>query len=327
MNYRWLYFIACIIIISSCRYGYKEEHPYDLAIVNYGLLDSIPSASAIALVKDSAYVIGDDAGNIYKISLDTWNYRKIPIPGARTDVRRIPKDTKHDYEAAAIGTINENVYLLAFGSGTLAPYRDSVLFFNINNEAEIKKTSLTSFYAAILQKGKIDKKDFNIEGATIAGNFLYLFNRANGLIFQVNWPGFFEYINDSAGKTVPELYTHKIELPKDNEVQAGFSGASTLDKNKIVFTASLEDTKNWVDDGEIKGSYIGILDIVSPQELRLYAGVAVKDSTRSIGIEQSKIKLESVDVISNSPESITLEAVADNDDGTSAFYRIRLDKK
>lgn len=328
MNYRWICFIACVILVGSCRYGYREEHPYDLSIEIYEHQDSIPSASAISVVGDSSFVIGDDAAWIYKQSNSNWGYRKIHIPGAQTDVKRIPKSIKHDYEASAVGTINDDTYLLAFASGTLSPYRDSLLFFNINNEAELKKTSLRPFYDALIQKAKMDKKDFNIEGATIAGNFLYLFNRANGLIFQVGWPEFFKYINNPAAKAVPGLSVHTIALPMDNNVQAGFSGASTLDNNKMVFTASMEDTKSWVQDGEIKGSYIGILDIISPQELRLYAGVQVKPQTGSLfKLDPSKIKIESADIVSKTSKSFTLDAVADNDDGTSSFYKIILTEK
>jgi hypothetical protein len=84
-----------------------------------------------------------------------------------------------------------------------------------------------------------------------------------------------------------------------------------------------------VQDGEVKGSYIGILDIVNPQVINLYAGMAVQhDSTNSpLRLDASKIKLESVDVLNNSRDKISLIAVADNDDGTSSIYHIRLDKK
>src|SRR5688572_30649779 len=160
MNYRWLYFIACVILMGSCRYGYREEQPYELLIEFYSDDDIISSASSIAIIGDSSYVIGDDAPYILKQHVGPE--KRIYIPGAPTGVHRIPKDTKHDYEASAVGTINENVYLLAFGSGTLSPWRDSVLFFNVKNEAEIKKASLAPLYAAILEKAKMDKKDFNI---------------------------------------------------------------------------------------------------------------------------------------------------------------------
>ena len=45
-------------------------------------------------------------------------------------------------------------------------------------------------------------------------------------------------------------------------MESGFSGATTLkNQPKIIFTSSVEDTSNAYDDGEILGSFIGIIDI------------------------------------------------------------------
>jgi hypothetical protein len=88
----------------------------------------------------------------------------------------------------------------------------------------------------------------------------------------------------------------------------------------------MEDTKDWVTDGDISGSYVGVLDIITPQELRLNTGLLLK-GVGGIRDTTMKIKLESLDVISKSKKSIELEAVADNDDGTSSFFRLYLDKK
>lgn len=331
MFYRFLYLIACVVLIASCNGGYRQTNPYGLTITNSFAFDSLPSASAIAVFQDSVYIIGDDAPWVYKMNKmqnDEREIEWIKIPGADSSKFRIPKDVKNDFEASAIGTVNDDVYHLAFGSGSLSPYRDSLLFFNVKDEWGMKKVSLAVFYDSLLTRNKMEKKDFNIEGATIAGNFLYLFNRADGLIFQINWQEFYNYINNTTA-AVPSSTTHRIELPRDGEVQAGFSGACTLDKNTIIFTASLEDTKDWVQDGEIKGSYIGVLDIVNPKVINLYAGMRVQNDS-SIYREArdvSTIKLESVDVLSNSRENIELIAVADNDNGTSTIFHIRLDKK
>lgn len=312
------YTIFLLLLLTGCLY--REKHPYSLSLQNSITLDSIPSASGIAIVKDSAYIIGDDATCIYKLSLQTHQFRKIQIPGTRPDLYRVAKDSKNDFETAAIGTINHKTYLLAFGSGTLSPYRDSLLLMDLDNEADLRKISLTAFYKQLLQQSKLDKNNFNIEGATFSGNHLYLFNRGEGMIFQINWTDFFQYINDTS-QTVPISTIHTIHLPEESGVKAGFSGASALDDKRIVFTASLENTKNWIDDGEITGSYIGVLDVTA-QEIRLNTGLLLRQ-----GKDAMKVKLESLDVISNSKDSIIIEAVSDNDNGTSAFYRLVLQKK
>jgi hypothetical protein len=193
-QYSLPFFLFLMVIMSSCLY--REKHPFSLAFENSISLDSIPSASGISIVKDSAYVIGDDAAHIYIISVQTHQFRKIPVPGVPVNEYRVPKGQKNDFESAVIGTINNDRYLLAFGSATLPPYRDSLLLMDLGNES-IRKISLAAFYSQLLRQNKLDKNNFNIEGAAISGNHLYLFNRAGGMIFQVNWMEFFQYINDS----------------------------------------------------------------------------------------------------------------------------------
>lgn len=314
-----IYSFFILVLLSSCLY--REKHPYSLSLQNIITLDSIPSASGIAIVKDSAYVLGDDACCIYKLSLQTHQFRKIEIPGAQPGLYRVSKDSKNDFETTAIGTINHKTYLLAFASGTLSPFRDSLLLMDLDNEADLRKVSIAAFYNQLLQQNRLDKNNFNIEGVTISDNHLYLFNRAGGMIFQVNWTDFFQYINDPVSQVVPASTTHIIQLPEHSGVKAGFSGACTLDDERILFTASLENTKNWIDDGEIAGSYVGVLDVTA-QEIRLNTGLLLRQ-----GNDALKVKLESLDVVSASKDSIIIESVADNDNGTSAFYRLGLKKE
>jgi hypothetical protein len=311
--------LILIIIASSCLY--REKHPFSLAFEKDITLDSIPSASGISIVKDSAYIIGDDGSSIYKLSLQTHQFRKISLPDIRPGTYRVPKDLKKDFESTVTGTINNHTYLLAFGSGTLYPHRDTLLLMDIGDE-NIRRISLSAFYNQLIQQSKLDRKDFNIEGAAISGNHLYLFNRADGIIFQVNWMEFFQYIDyDATSPSIPPAAMHTIYLPEQGGVKAGFSGACTLDDETILFTASLENTKNWVDDGEIMGSYVGVLDVTA-QNITLNTGLLLRK-----GSEVPKVKLESLDIVSSSKDSIIIESVADNDDGTSAIYRLRLLKE
>lgn len=277
---------------------------------------TIPSASGIAISNDSAYIIGDDASYIYKLSITDWKFRRISFPGVPPEYR-ISKAIKHDYESAVIGSLDNNSYLLAFGSGTLSPFRDSLLIMNIKDE-KIKKYSLASFYEQLVTQYNLDKKNFNIEGCTIAGNDLYIFNRGNNMVFQTSWPEFFEYITMPGTKKVPASRSHTIRLPVLAGVQAGISGATTLDDKTILITASLENTKDWTMDGEISGSYIGVLKMMD-QQLKLDTAIFLQQNNYAL-----KAKLESIDIISSSKKSVVMECVADNDDGSSSFYKISL---
>jgi hypothetical protein len=304
-----------VLLVVSCHHPVKE---FSLTLQKTTLLDSIPSASGIAILNDSLYIVGDDATGIYKTAVSTGYSRKINLLFADKNIPRIPKPVKHDLECVAIGAVEGVNYLVAFGSGSLSPYRDSLWLMNLNHESEQKKLSLATFYKTFIEKARIQPKDLNIEGATIAGDRLYLFNRGNNLIVEADWQQFIKYVSGTG--EMPAFEIHAISLPMVNNIQAGFSGACTLDEHTLVFAASLEDTKDWTKDGEILGSYIGLLDL-TPQHPQLQQAILVQKENKPLAI-----KLESLDVVSKSPNRIAIEAIADNDDGTSASYRFLLSR-
>lgn len=313
MSYRCFRY-AIILILISCHRPAKE---YSLTLLQTTLLDSIPSASGIATQEDSVYIVGDDASKIYQTSLSNYHSRRINLLFTDSNLFRIPKPVKHDYEATSIAMVDNAEYLVAFGSGTLSPHRDSLWMMRVGNERDQHKFSLRPFYDAMIGQARIQPKDLNIEGATIAGDRLFLFNRGNNVVVETDWQQFIGYVRADDVK-MPAFTIHTLSLPALNGKTAGFSGACTLDEHTLLFTASIEDTKDWTKDGEILGSYIGILNLTSKGPLVQQSILAQKDNKPLI------IKLESLDVVSRSPNKIEVEAVADNDDGTSTAYRFLL---
>lgn len=313
MSYRFLRY-ALILILISCHRPAKE---YSLTLVQTTLLDSIPSASGIATQEDSVYIVGDDASKIYQTSLSNYHSRRFNLLFTDSNLFRIPKPVKHDYEAATIAMVDKAKYLVAFGSGTLSPYRDSLWMMRVGNERDQHKYSLRPFFDAVISKSRIQPKDLNIEGATIAGNSLFLFNRGNNVVVETDWQQFIGYVRDSYVK-MPAFRIYTLSLPALNGKTAGFSGACTLDEHTILFTASIENTKDWTKDGEILGSYLGIIALTAKRPHLQQAILVQKDN------KPLMIKLESLDVVSKSPSKIEVEAVTDNDDGTSTAYRFLL---
>ena len=281
-------------------------------------MDSIPSASGIAIRLDSVYIVGDDAGDIYKMSLKDHAFRKIHIPGSPA-INRIPKPVKQDFESAVIVRHLDNNYLLAFGSGTLSPHRDSLLVMNLRNDF-IKTFSLFKLYYYLFEFYQLDKNSRNIEAATVINDKLYLFNRGTNSMFEIPVEDLFRFIYSTDNAPMPSSRHYRIELPTLNGIPALISGAATLDDHRILFTASLENTKDWTKDGEISGSYVGILDI-SKKAPELESCLLVSQNTKSL-----IVKLESLDVISNSGTQTDIVCVADNDDGSSGLYFLQLSR-
>lgn len=305
-----------VFVVFGCNNKGKE---YQLTVKDHITLDSIPSASGIAVRLDSAYIIGDDAADIYKLSLKTHGYRKIHLPGGPA-IYRIAKPVKQDFESAVIARHNNNNYLLAFGSGTLSPHRDSLLVMNLQNDY-VKTFSLTGLYAFLFQLYKLDKSSMNIEAATVINDQLYLFNRGTNSMFQLSVEDLFRYVYSKDNPQMPSSKHYRIELPSLNGIPALLSGAATLDDHRILFTASLENTKDWTKDGEISGSYVGILNI-SKKMPELETWLLVSQNNKPL-----IVKLESLDVISHSSTQTDIISVADNDDGSSGIYFLQLETK
>jgi hypothetical protein len=310
----YLYILAIITFLAgSCR----ENQPTEMLIIEEErLLDSIPSASGLVIDGDSAWIVGDDATSIYRLNLTNYEQHAIPLHGFDSQQYRLPKPIKHDFECANLINYNHKQYLLAFGSGSLAPYRDSILLLNTADTSDQQIVSVQPFYAALQQLTGTDSTQWNIEAATIAGDSLLLCNRGNNFIISCNADSLMHYLL-FAGVAIPDIAFHRANLPQIEGKEARLSGICTLNDNLLLFSASVEDTPDWVKDGPILGSFIGVYSL---KEKRVLTSHLLKDKQGLI----AKEKLESIDVVSKDGGTITCIAVADNDNGTSRLFRLKL---
>ncbi|TVP49599.1 MAG: hypothetical protein EA341_09145 [Mongoliibacter sp.] len=147
--------------------------------------------------------------------------------------------------------------------------------------------------------------------------FLIHFNRKKNVIFQFDYKKFLQYIKGELAFPEPKCYS--FTLPEINGIEAGFSGASVLPKaSKIIFTASVEDTDNAYDDGEILGSMIGTIDLLD-------AGISDTFEYCLIPHGEEKLKIESVTVDSeDSNEGANLILISDDDKGNSTLVKCKL---
>ncbi|RYD59049.1 MAG: hypothetical protein EOP56_02120 [Sphingobacteriales bacterium] len=294
-----------------------QNKDIEVIIESNVVLDSLPSGSGMVVAGSNAWIICDDATGLYSLSLAGDQYHKIAFPQYDTTVYRIPKPVKPDFESAAMGQVNGKDHILAFGSGSLSPHRDSLLLFDPSSE-HIRFVSLEPFYNALRQRAQLDSGELNIEGAVITKDHLYLLNRGRNLLFSVSWPQFKKHIEGAS--ELPAFTIHKVALPVSSGLQAGFAGACSLDDNNILFSASLEDTRNSIADGAIYGSYIGILGI-DKDSAQVKAITQLKDASGKAVMD----KVESLDVIrKNADKSIQLAAIVDNDDGSSKLLILYL---
>lgn len=317
---RYMKYIAIVLwmlttLLNSCN---NMNSSFEVIVEHVKQLDSIPSGSGLIVHGDSVFIMGDDAISLYKMSLSTGAVTAIPLINIDQTQYRISKAHKHDLESLSIITLGNQKYIAAFGSGSVSPQRDSLLLVSINDLDKQQWISLGSFYAILRHQSSM--KELNIEGIVSAPNSIYLFNRSGSEIYELNVTSLdaVQASTDSLMKS--KIKVHRFTLPASGGVQSALSGGCLLNDSAILFCASSENLPNVYDDGDIQGSYVGIISI-KYDGLALKELVEIKDKSGAI----LKDKLESIDIGGHySNGDIRAFAIADNDDGKSKLFQLRI---
>lgn len=245
-------FLSFLSIIACTR-----SEDIQLNVIVDKELKCVPSASGMQYVNDTVYAIGDDSPWLFALDtkgrlLDQW----LLDPQFEQFGRMIPKSKKMDMECLTAITWKNRRCLLIIGSGS-SENRKSAIVFDIANKTT-KKISLTSFYDALMRKAHLDPEDLNCEGIAAFKNQLIVLNRTKNKLIDLDVDDFMQYIEGETNSINMKCYS--IELPQNGKVQAQFSGADFDSEGQLIFSASLEDTESTYFDGEILGSYVGMID-------------------------------------------------------------------
>jgi hypothetical protein len=310
-------YTGCFILFISCSTNHPEAY-----ILTSKHFTNISSASGIALNEHQLFLIGDDSPSLYIVD-SAWNTietKMIFTPDTLLN-GRIPKSVKPDFEALAlVQRLEQHPHLLVFGSGSLSPTRDVLLRISLKDSSDPVQSSLTTTYKSLYESAEIAPEQLNIEGAEVIENHLFLVNRGDNSLYRFNLDEFLRYLVDSTGlPPVPVRYS--FTLPEINGIQARFSGLSSSMKRRILlFTASVENTTNWIDDGEVLGSFIGEIPLNELETGKLRVA-RLLDADH----QPYPVKLESVVFLEEeSEDQYIVLAVTDNDDGTSELLKIRV---
>jgi hypothetical protein len=293
------------------------EKQLSATVVRSIYLPGVPSGSAIEFVHDTLYIIGDDARYIYECDwrdgrvMDSLGL--IHLSGAE---RRIPKPVKPDYEAAVAGRIHDQDCILAFGSGSLQPQRDSAVIIALGDSGSQRIVPLDALYSALRKAAGIAQADFNIEAAALQENRLVLINRGTNHLFSLDWDQLLHHLLEAG--PVPPLAVSQISLPKKNGYPVGISGACFRSADQLIFCASVEATTSWVTDGEVLGSYFGVITFDADGSARLNSLASVVTETGT----PVKDKLEGIISLREEKGILSIYAVVDNDDGSSKLLQI-----
>ncbi len=285
----------------------------DIEILNWQILEHVPSASGIVKFKEDFYVIGDDSPYLFHIDKNfSFLSKTLIYSSEKLQGNTIPKIDKPDFEAMEMVSETE---ILIFGSGSKTPERDVCIFVTLGEKISFKEYNISKFFEYLRKMEIMQGCELDIEGLAYYKDSLFLLNRGRNIIFSFSYKKFVTYCE--TGNNFPIPKTNLFTLPKINGLQAGFSGASILnERSLLVFTAAVEDTPNAYDDGDILGSFIGVIAIKNGK-------ISDEILIKQIPNPGFPLKVESViidSVISNTQMDLVL--VTDNDGAPSNILRL-----
>ncbi|MFN6014512.1 MAG: DUF6929 family protein, partial [Flavobacteriales bacterium] len=308
-------FATILFFVNLLLTGCNQQRTMEIKVIDRSYLTGIPSASGIELLNDHYYVIGDNSPFLFELGLNLQieqRYQIASVDSLENDV--IPKSRKKDLEAMCGFIDKVDTVILLLGSGSKSPIRDHAKLIRLKNGVhEIKEYDLFSFYLHAKEEAKLNDETFNLEAAAVLDDRLYLFNRGDNKIIECSLAKFMKYLNGEKDANDIKLKVTKADLPSIKGIEAGFSGAATDQENgRILFTASVENTDNWIDDGQVLGSFIGVIE---PE--------AMSDHYKPLSAEITEngkvlpVKVESIAISSADAGSARCILVTDSDGGES----------
>jgi len=225
----------------------------------------IGSASGLLYHNDLLYLISDNSTYLYEYKIESNELTKIAL--TENPAENIPKKDKPDFESLYLH--KNDLYI--FGSGS-TENRNNVISYSLENKNSTNYDQSKNF-RDLEKTFNLKPNQLNIEGVFNYNDFVYLFQRGNGLN---NQNGILKFHN--FGKKASEF--HKILLPKINNIEASFTDAILVDKT-IYFLAAVENTISTYEDGEILGTFLGKINLES---LTLENTILISETNKFEGI-------------------------------------------
>lgn len=290
----------------------------NIKLLEFKELKDFPSGSGIEFYDDLLYLVGDDAKDILVMN-KRWKKQGVINLFPKENNYRIPKNLKADFEATAIIQINKIPFLLILGSGSLEATRNKGLLVDLTSKS-LEQIDLSVFYTRLKHSGL---KELNIEAAAVMDDKLILCNRGNKLSVDnriiITSFDFWKKQHEA------EITSIKIEWQQIPENFMTLSGLAYSYKNDwLIITASSEATKNAIDDGLIGDSYLGVIENASRKIGR--KRIKLNDTINLTGVNElfKGHKIESVCMQADNERKLKLHLVADDDNGESSLFKIRL---
>lgn len=316
MKNTYWFLVFGLFILLSCN----PEKNMRITITNRMNLDNIPSASGLEKLSNKFWIIGDNSPWLFELNSGFNLLVKHAISPLDTiEGGIIPKKHKSDFEAMTSLIWEGDSALFIFGSGSGIKHRNIGKLVRMTKDGlTIINFNLSDFYELLRDEARLKESNFNIEAAAVLNNKLYLFNRGKNKLIILKLDEFKKYLEGEPIKL--KIKSYSIDLPEMDGIVAGFSGAcADPENNRLIFSASVENTGNWIDDGQVLGSFVGIIDVDQLHHHYYPKSIALETNETSI-----PIKVESLSILHAEKNKLDCYLVTDSDGGISELLTVEL---
>lgn len=277
-------------------------------------LENIPGASGMGISNEGIYIAGDNSPYLYILDHRGNQLSKHLIyPDHDFANGEIPKILKPDFEALEVIKGDPYDTILIFGSGSKSPKRDIMVRVVLADNPRVNTYSLVGFYDQLRNLPIMQGHELNIEAVAHYDQRLLLFNRGKNLMLDFNHTEFLMAIEGNY--PVPDPIIHEVQLPSLGGLASGFSGATVIPNSRtLLFTTSIEDTPNAYDDGEVLGSFIGLMDLENPNEIQY---ILLEEQEKAMPLKVESISVQSM--INDTSANILM--VTDSDGAESLLIK------
>jgi hypothetical protein len=228
------------------------------------------------------------------------------------------KMLKPDFEAATAVTIDGSEGVLILGSGSSGARTRASLIVADEDGPRFRVAELAAIYHDVAAAMGLRTDQLNLEGACVIGDRLRWFQRANvaagapTMCLDLSLAGLLAATGGSANRTDIGRVRH-YDLGHIQQVALAVTDAVALPQGRMLVSAAAEDTSNAIDDGQVIGSALALLD-----DEQVIATVTIPPGPAG------PYKIEGLALTERTADGVRLLAVTDADDPTAASQVLQL---
>ncbi len=297
--------------------GIEDVNTNTIELLNYSVINDFQSGSSLDFYQDLIFVIGDDAKDVVVLYKDFTEAKRVNM--FQSETTRIHKDVKYDLETSTIVNINGVNNLLILGSGAKQEFRSVGYLIPLNTKYVVPEPFRYNTFVSRLKR-EDGIKEINIEGCASLPNKFLLANRGNKRnpdnLLIVTENNFWENQENAS------ISVCRMLLPDKDAAVSELNYDELTDT--LFFTASIEQTTNAIDDGNIGDSFIGYIKNISQKLNKNTVQIDYFYNLSKISPKFEGHKIEGMCIENKSGNNYTINLVSDNDNDESTIFKIKL---